>query len=109
VDHLVDADDFLLDYLAHRRLDDSSRGAGIGCLDLDLRWHDVWKLGQRNARHRQQAGDRHDDCDHDRQARAIDEKGGDHFGCAGWRMAGAIGSALTGWVGRTRWMPSTMT
>ena len=73
VDHLVDADDLRLDRLRDAGFDDSGGGSGIGGGDLHLRRHDVRELRDRNASHRQRAGDRDDDRDDDRQTRAIDE------------------------------------
>ena len=81
VDHLVDADDLRLDRLGDARFDDRGGSAGIGGGHLHLRRHDVGKLRDRNARQRQQAGDRDDDRDDDREPRAIDERSPRSLAC----------------------------
>src|SRR5208283_3271561 len=78
VDRLVDADDLRLDRLRDGAFHRLGRGAGIGGGDGDLRRHDVGELRDRDARHRQQAGDGDHDRDHHREPRPVDEDGGDH-------------------------------
>ena len=92
VDHLVDADDLRLDRLRDAGFDDGGRGAGIGRGHLHLRRHDVGQLRDRDAQHRQRAGDRDDDRDDDRQPRPIDEDRRDH----------GLVPAPRPWLGRRR-------
>ena len=69
----------MLDRLRDGRIHDRAVGAGIPRGDRNLRRHDVGILRDRNAEQCQQARDRGDDRDHDREARPVDEDGGQHF------------------------------
>ena len=93
VDHLVDADDLRLDRLRDRALDHGRRRARIGRLHRDLRRHDVRELRDRNARQPDQARERDDDRDDDREARPVDEGGGDHRALPGPAIAATGGGA----------------
>ena len=78
VERLVDAHDLGLDRLRHGLLDHRGASARIACGDLHLRRHDVGELRDRQRRQGDQPGQGDDDRDHERQAWAIDEGGGQH-------------------------------
>ena len=121
VDHLVDADDLRFERLGDGGLDHRGRGARIIRSDLDARRHDIGKLRDGNAQNRNQAGDRDDHRDDDGEPRPANEDRRDHCRAVGAEAgcgapaaptsvcASAAGPGATGWPGRTRWMPSTIT
>ncbi len=73
VQPLIDADDLGLQRLRDGAFDHRRRGAWEIGRHQHLRRDDVGKLGDRHLRHRERAGDRHDDRDDDRQAGPVDE------------------------------------
>src|SRR5439155_21569153 len=125
VEHLVDPNDLRLDRLGDARLDNRGGGAGKGGRNYGLRRYDVRELRDRNPRQRQEAGDRDDDGDDNRQPRPIDENRRDHsvaFGSledgplaprpatSGAIVGGGLaGPGDTGWSGRIRCSPSLIT
>src|SRR5262249_25947269 len=105
----VDADDLGLDRLGDARLDIGSGSARIGRRDLDLRRYDVRELRYRNARDRNQPGDRDDERDDDREPRAIDKDRRDHGFPPAADGGGLAGPGETTSPGRARCTPSEMT
>ena len=73
IDHLVDTDDLRLQRLRHRRVEHLRRRPRIPGRDFDLGWHDVGELRDRNPRERQEAAQRDDDRDDDREPWPVDE------------------------------------
>ena len=94
VERLVDAHDLRLDRLRHGLLDHGGPGARVARGDLHLRRHDVGELRDRQRVHGDHAGQRDDDRDHQRQARAVDEGRGQHRGRS-YSAAGHGGLRLT--------------
>ena len=84
VDHSIGAIKNHLERLGDGGLDHGGRCAGVAGGDLNLRGYDVGELRDRDAQHGERAGERHDDRDDDRQARAVDEDGGDHVRSSAW-------------------------
>ena len=74
VEHVLDAVDLLLERRRDGAGDRLGRCAGIGGRDLHRRRDDFRILGDRQDRERAQTEHRHEDAEHGREARAIDEE-----------------------------------
>ena len=91
VERVVDAVDLLLDRLRDRGLDHFGVGARVVRGQGDLRRHDVRKLGDRNRRNGDDAGQRDDDGDDEGEPRPVDEDAGEHpFQFPGTTVAATI-------------------
>jgi hypothetical protein len=75
VDHLVDADDLRLDRLRDGGIHDRAGCARVERRDGHLRRNDIGVLRDRDGDQSQDAGDRRDDGDDDRQPRPVDKNG----------------------------------
>ena len=89
VDHAFDAVDLLLDRQRHGVDHGPRAGAGISRRNLDGRRHHVGVLRHRQAVERDQADDDHQDGEHIRQDRPLDEEFRDHRRASA-RVAGGL-------------------
>ena len=76
VDHVLDAVNFLLEWSGDRGFHVGGTGAHEGRGNLDHGRHNLGVLGNRKAGHGHKSNDHHDDGDHHRHDRAVDEEPG---------------------------------
>src|SRR5262249_54054676 len=93
IERIVDTIDLLLDWLSYRGLHHFGVGARIGRRKRYLWWHNIWKLRGRNCCNGNDAAERDDYGNNERETRPIDEDARKH---ASVSLQPASGNDLAG-------------